>query len=57
MTRHDEDVVDHRTLDARCGQFCLVSHLRLVFVEVLGQLNLRLLDEFQITRTTDSNAH
>ena len=57
MTRHDEDVVNHRTLDARCGQFCLVSHLRLVFVEVLGQLNLRLLDEFQITRTTDSNAH
>ena len=57
MTRHDEDVVDHRTLNARCGQFCLVSHLRLVFVKVLGQINLRLFDEFQITRTTDGDTY
>ena len=57
MTRHDKDVVDHRTLDARCGQFCLVCHLRLVFVEVLGQFNLRLLDKFQITNTTDGDTH
>ena len=53
MTGYDKDIINHRSLDTSRGQFGLISHLGLVFIEVLRQFNLRLFYKFQITNTTD----
>ena len=49
MTRHDQDVVNHRTLNAVGRQFGLIRDLRLILVEVFRQIDLRLFDELQVT--------
>ena len=56
MTGHDEDIVNHRSLDTSRSQFGLISDLGLVFIKVLRQFYLRLFDEFQVARATDGDA-
>ena len=55
MTRHSQEVVDNGTLKTVGGQLALVSHLGIVLVEVLGELDLRLLQQLHVTHTTDDD--
>ena len=55
MTGHSEDVVNHRAFHAIRCQLGLIRNLGIILVEVLGEGHLRLLDEFQVTHTTDDN--
>ena len=56
MTGHDEEVVDLRAFEAVGGQLRLVGNLRIVLVEVLGDVDNGLLDELEVTHTTDDDA-
>ena len=55
MTRYSQEVVDDRALKTVGGQLALVSHLGVVLVEVLGELDLRLLQQFHVAHTTDDD--
>ena len=55
VTRHDEEVVDLRTLEARRGQLGLVGNLGLVLIEILWQIDDGLLDELEVTRTANDD--
>ena len=56
MTGHNEEVVDLRTFEAVGGQLRLVGNLRIVLVEVLGNVDNGLLDELEVTHTTDDDS-
>ena len=57
MTRHDEDIVDLRTLQAISREFGLFRNLRIILVEVLGEIDDGLFDKLQITCTTHDDTH
>ena len=48
VARHKEEVVDHVATHTGGCQLGLVGHLCVVFVEVLGEVDLRLLDELEV---------
>ena len=49
MTGNSQEVVGDGTLKTTRRQLGLVGHLRIVMVEVLGELHLRLLQQFHVT--------
>ena len=55
VTRHNEEVVDLRTLKARRGKFGLVGNLGLVLIEILWQIDDGLLDELEVARTANDD--
>ena len=55
MTGHSQEVVNHGALEAVDGQLALVRQLGVVLVEVVGEVDRRLLDELQVTRTADDD--
>ena len=57
MTRYHKNIIDHRTFNTIGGQLRLIRDLRLVLIKVLGEVHHRLLNQFQVTRTTDNDTH
>ena len=59
VARNSKEVIDHVSLYTISRQLGLVGHLRIIFVEVLGEVHHGLLDELQVTNTayhyTDSD--
>ncbi len=53
MAGHSQNIVYHRTFYTIGSQFGLICNLSIVLIEILGELYLRLLDELQVTHTTD----
>ena len=46
IARNSQEVIDHVTFNTIGCEACLVGHLGIIGVEVLGECNHRLLDEF-----------
>ena len=55
MAWNNQDIVNLRTLQSGCGQLGLVGNLGLVLIKVLRQIQYRLFDEFEVTRTTHNH--
>ena len=55
MTGHRQKVVDHGALEPVDGQLGLIGELGVVFVEIVGETDNRLFDEFQVSRTADDD--
>ena len=55
MTRHGQEVVADAALQAIDGQLGIVCHLSIVDVEVLGELDDGLLEQFHVANTADNN--
>ena len=55
MARHNEEVVDLRALETVGSQLGLIGNLRVVLVEVLGNVDDGLLDELEVAHTADDD--
>ena len=55
MARHGQEVVDDRTLQTAGRQLGLVGDLGIVVVEVLGELDVGLLEQFHVTHAADDD--
>ena len=55
MAGHNEDIIDLRTLQTISRKLRLVGNLRVILVEILGDVDNRLLDELQVTDTTHND--
>ena len=57
VARHGEEVVYHVSLHPIGRELGLVRYLRIIFVEVLGEVHHGLLDQFQVTHAAHNNTH
>ena len=57
MTRHDEDIVDFGAFKAIGRQLGIVGDLRVILIEVFGNVDHRLLDQLQVTCTANDDTH
>ena len=56
MTGNSQEVVDDAALQSLRREACLVGDLRIVMVEVLGELHLGLFQQLHVAHTTDDDA-
>ena len=56
IARNSDEVIDHASLKTAAGELCLVGHLGVIAVEVLGEVDNGFLNEFQVTDSAYYNS-
>ena len=52
MTRDHKDIIHHAAFNTISSELSIVCYLGIILIKVLGQIDDRLFDEFQVTCTT-----